>query len=264
MKLGNRLRDFVWLMRKLGRESLETIRRPRRLRWLFSADALRRQMRMLVRKDAPSRLVDKSLPWTKAPGEARGLKRREFTNYADYVKLQREKLSIIDLDYYDREFRCALKNRLRSLRFVVPGKSCVCLAARIGTEVKAFTDLGLLAVGIDLNPGDGNQYVLHGDFHALQFADSVVDIVYTNSLDHALELERLLSEVTRVLKDDGSFMVEAMKGTATPEEFGVYETLWWETVDSLIAAISKEGFELQQRSSFTYPWDGEQLVFSRV
>ena len=49
-------------------------------------------------------------------------------------------------------------------------RTVLCLAARIGTEVKAFLDLGCFAIGIDLNPGTDNRYVVHGDFHDLQFA----------------------------------------------------------------------------------------------
>ena len=56
-----------------------------------------------------------------------------------------------------------------------------------------FIDHGAFAVGIDLNPGRDNRWVVIGDFHALQYADASVDVVYTNSFDHVFELERVLA-----------------------------------------------------------------------
>ena len=45
----------------------------------------------------------------------------------------------------------------------------LCLGARLGTEVRALHNLGYFAIGIDLNPGVDNPYVLMGDFHKLVF-----------------------------------------------------------------------------------------------
>jgi hypothetical protein len=47
------------------------------------------------------------------------------------------------------------------------------------------------SVGIDLNPGPRNGYVLHGDFHNIIFADASIDAVYTNALDHSFDLQEL-------------------------------------------------------------------------
>jgi len=76
----------------------------------------------------------------------------------------------------------------------------LCLAARIGTEVKSFLDLGAFAVGIDINPGKKNKYVLFGDFQDIQFAPKCADIIFTNSIDHVYDIEKFLSEIKRVLK----------------------------------------------------------------
>jgi len=76
-----------------------------------------------------------------------------------------------------------------------------------------FIDHGVFAVRIDLNPGRDNRRMVVGDFHALQYADASVDVVYTNSLDHAFELERVLAEVRRVLKPEGTCLVEVGLGT---------------------------------------------------
>ena len=70
--------------------------------------------------------------------------------------------------------------------------SVLCLGARQGTEVKAFLDLGCFAVRIDLEPGAENQFVVQGDFHDLKFPTESVDIVFTNSLDHAFDPKKMI------------------------------------------------------------------------
>ena len=57
----------------------------------------------------------------------------------------------------------------------------------------------LLRCGVDLNPGPGNKTVLPGT-HSLQFADSAVDVVYANALDHVFGFDRAVGETKRVLK----------------------------------------------------------------
>ena len=63
-----------------------------------------------------------------------------------------------------------------SMKKGIVGCSVLCLGARLGGEVRAFTAMGALSIGIDLNPGPNNAYVLPGDFHHLQFAQSVFDV----------------------------------------------------------------------------------------
>ena len=100
-----------------------------------------------------------------------GVMRREYRSYDDYVTHQRAKLERVGLAEYDVTFRQALAERLAATGLVPHGSRALCLAARIGTEVKAFIDVGCFAVGIDLNPGQANRYVVTGDFLDLQFAD---------------------------------------------------------------------------------------------
>ena len=110
----------------------------------------------------------------------------------------------------------------------------LCIAVRLGTEVRVFTELGAFAVGIDLNPGRDNPWVLTGDFHALRFADRSVDVVYVNSLDHVYELGRVLSEVRQVLKRGGFLLAEIGLGTEEGGSPGFYEELSWGRVDGLL------------------------------
>jgi SAM-dependent methyltransferase len=145
----------------------------------------------------------------------------------------------------------------------VRGASVLCLAARIGTEVKAFADVGAFAVGIDLNPGPTNRYVLPGDFHELQFADACLDLVYTNSLDHAYEAERVLAEVHRILKPGGRFLLEAQRGSQEGAEPEFYESFWWRTLDDLVRFIEKSGLICQARHPIVRPFPGESMTFMK-
>lgn len=188
-----------------------------------------------------------------------GIRSRHYRNYDDYVRHQRSKLALVDLGEYDKTFRSDLASRLKGDDW--SGRSVLCLAARIGTEVRAFHDVGAFAIGIDLNPGKDNDSVLPGDFHHLIFPDECVDGVYCNSLDHALELDKLLGEVKRVLKPRGILLVDAQGA-------GVEDDNWtataWETVDDLVRAVEKAGFSLERRRPITVPQPGEELRFTRA
>jgi SAM-dependent methyltransferase len=201
-----------------------------------------------------------SAHWDDEEGGAR-LRRRRYRSYEAYVAHQRSKLERVQLGAYDVEYRQVLAARLAAIADVRPGASVLCLAARLGTEVKAFADRGCFAVGIDLNPGQGNRHVVHGDFHDLQFADGSVAIVFTNSLDHCFDLQRVLAEVRRVLAPGGLFIVEAIRGEDEGGRPLFYESFSWATLDELARAIEGAGFEAAARASFEYPWPGEQLCF---
>ena len=88
------------------------------------------------------------------------------------------------------------------------GSTVLCVGARLGGEVRAFKNLGALAVGIDMNPGLENNFVLHGSATSLQFASGLFDIVYTNILDHIDDLALFFEESKRVLRQDGMLMID--------------------------------------------------------
>ena len=137
----------------------------------------------------------------------------------------------------------------------------LCLAARIGTEVKAFLDLGCRAIGIDLNPGPENEYVVQGDFHNLQFPPNSMDVVYTNSLDHAFDIDRIAAEVLRVLKPEGVLIIEAVKGRDQGVNPGFFESFFWNNIEELIGLFERAGFTVTLRAPITYPWPGETICF---
>ncbi len=194
--------------------------------------------------------------------------RRRYPDYETYIEHQKTKFSALrskSILGHDERFHRALCERLAELPLELQGRGVLCLAARQGSEVRAFIDQGAFAVGIDLNPGRSNSYVVTGDFHDLQFADESVDLVYTNSLDHAFDLQKILAEVKRVLKPDGGLIVEAnLNADEGGAQAGPYESMVWEDADALLERIEACGFQLVGRRPFEVPWKGEQLTLRRA
>lgn len=222
------------------------VRQPKKLIYLLTTRAGLKALRYLIAPPKHGGLDQAS----------RVIGVRRYSSYDDYVRHQRSKLGLVDLRDYDKRFRADLADRLGRRHWA--GKSVLCIAARIGTEVRAFHDVGAFAVGIDLEPGKNNSWVLPGDFHSLVFPDDCVDAVYCNSLDHALDLGKLLNEVKRVLKPSGSFLIDAQTGNC---EFDDWAATSWQSIDDLIDAIMKAGFALEQREPITIPQVGEHLRF---
>lgn len=194
------------------------------------------------------------------------LARRDYPSYEAYLEHQRTKFDAFrekSIERHDRRFYAALRERLAVFPGGLKRRAVLCLAARQGTEVRAFIDEGAFAIGIDLNPGKENRYVVVGDFHHLQFSDGSVDVVYSNSVDHAFDLDRLLGEIRRVLAGGGVFLAE-VGFSEGGEGRQFYEALAWSRVEDLIASIERAGFALEQRSPpFDVPWPGEQLLFRK-
>lgn len=191
-------------------------------------------------------------------------KTRVYANYSAYVQHQQSKLSpgfIVALEEYRSRFPKVLRKRLESVGELNPGMSVLCLGARLGEEVKAFHELGCFAVGIDLNPGRENPYVLNGDFHELVFPNSSVDIVFSNVIDHVFDIKVFLSESRRVLKPTGCLILEAGKGQKEGGRVGAYESFSWSTIDELVDLLEHSWFKVVHRMAFDYPWQGEQLWF---
>ena len=228
-------------------EFFTTLKRPSRV------------LRVLSKRRLMASMLQKRIGNTWISDDSdQGFSKRIYPTYADYIQHQKSKLPTLDLSTYDVKFRQVLGERLQELDFITKGTSVLCLAARIGTEVQAFMDSGCFAVGLDLNPGKDNKYVLYGDFHDLQFPDQSAEVVFTNSLDHVLYPERLISEVERVLKPGGYFIVEAMM--AEPR---YYESFTWSSTDDLVTLFQSMSLGLVRRASFEYPWKGEQLCLRK-
>jgi SAM-dependent methyltransferase len=252
-----------------ARACLRCVRSPSRLKALADPNA---------RKVLALRLqgVDKEF-LAEDSTAAGGISRRAYRSYDVYVRHQRSKLDMLtsggsfgvdstNLKEYDNKFRSQLRTRLQSLNLVASGQSVLCLAARLGTEVKAFLDCGCFAVGVDLNPGKENPFVLPGDFHNLIFSDGSVDHVYCNSIDHAFDLKKLFAEIYRVLKPGGDFIAELQLGASEGSRVntGQWESLSWESTQAVQEQIEAQGFHVGQSHGFSEPWPGRCLVAKKV
>lgn len=136
---------------------------------------------------------------------------RKYKTYEDYIQHQKSKLDkkhdiIVN---HDRQYEQIIYQRYTDVK----DKKVLCLAARLGGEVRGFIRRGANAIGIDLNPGKDNPDVIQGDFHNIPFQDNTFDIVFCNSIDHVLYMDKFLSEARRVTKD--IFILEI-----TPEVMG--------------------------------------------
>ena len=169
------------------------------------------------------------------------LAKRKYGSYEEYIDHQVAKLDQIqhrleetraeDLADFLRRFEgCDALNRARNV---------LCLGARLGTEVQAMLQLGHFAIGIDLNPGADNPYVVKGDFHNIVFPDKSVDAVYTNVLDHVFDMKKLMSEVERILADDGILVADVLRGFDEGFTPGAYESTHWKSVDALLEEIAR-------------------------
>jgi SAM-dependent methyltransferase len=201
-------------------------------------EAGKRRKRRIKAARRKERFSDESI-WQHQGGFAR----RAYASYEEYAEHQRAKLAHHlpqlndtledDLAEFTRRFaNCALLREARNV---------LCLGARLGTEVRALKELGFFAVGIDLNPGNNNEHVLTGDFHALAFADSSADAVYCNALDHAFDLDRLCREIVRVLRPGGLFVANILLGFDRGYTPGDYEATIWRDPQTLIDRICAAG-----------------------
>lgn len=212
-------------------------------------------------KLALSSLMSGKHEW-KEKQERDGIKRKNYEKYDDYTKHQKSKLSKINKSFlkeYDVKYRETLRERLKEQNVVKSKMNVLCLAARIGTEVKSFLDLGCFAIGLDLNPGDDNKYVVTGDFHDIQFPDNVVDVVFSNSLDHTFDLKKLIKEIKRVLKPGGFLILEIGKGEDEGSSPGPWEATSWKKIDDVVDIFIKSDFTVTKKVNIKYPWEGQHI-----
>lgn len=172
-----------------------------------------------------------------------GLARRRYASYEEYLEHQAHKLGAIEerLRGREREDLEIFTDRFRTCAPLAGARNVLCLGARIGTEVRALLGLGYFALGVDLNPGHDNPYVVAGDFHALVFADDSIDAVYTNCFDHVYDLDRVVAEVVRVLRPGGILIADVLEGWKEGFIPGAYEATHWEEVEPFIHHLAELG-----------------------
>jgi SAM-dependent methyltransferase len=169
--------------------------------------------------------------------------RRTYASYEEYLDHQAAKLDKIAPRLREKEAEdlAEFKRRFARCTELAGARSVLCLGARLGTEVRALHELGYFAVGIDLNPGERNPYVLPGDFHRIVFPDGTLDAIYTNALDHVFALEKVTAEVRRLLRPGGVFIADLELGSEEGFVPGEYEAVMWRDHQALIERIRELG-----------------------
>lgn len=194
---------------------------------------------------------------------------RRYANYGAYLDHQKSKLGTIK-GRLEKDREQALESFLRrfeSCAQLKPRSRVLCLGARLGTEVEAFIRLGHFAVGIDLNPGEDNPFVMTGDFHRLVFADESLDVVYTNCLDHLFDLEAVGSEITRVLQPGGIAMVDIVNGYEEGYVAGGFEATHWARAEDFAKQLAEaSGLRLEGHRSLASLGKADwcQVVFRKA
>lgn len=196
------------------------------------------------------------------------LARRQYASYDEYIEHQGSKLDqIIDrLRETEQEDYDDFVDRFQGCTSLPASQSVLCLGARLGTEVRAFHQLGHFAIGIDLNPGQDNPYVVPGDFHKIVFPDASVDAIYTNVMDHVFDVDKVMAEIRRLLRPGGLFVADLLEGFDEGFTPGEFEATHWRNTDEFIQRLVAssglkviEDREIGQRRSNRW----RQVVFQK-
>ena len=168
-------------------------------------------------------------------------KQKLYSSYDIYKAKQINKFNKINYQAFDNREKIVndYATGFKSIKGIQKKSNVICLAARGGEEVEAFRKLGFFAFGIDLNPGLNNKFVVEGDFHKIELQDKVVDIVYTNSLDHSYDINLILSEVNRILKENSFFICDLVDGYNEGFLPGDHDSTIWASKDDLIKSIEE-------------------------
>jgi len=187
------------------------------------------------------------------------IKKREYLNYESYIEHQSDKLHthLKEIIRNDKRYEQIVLDRYKNL-FDFKEKSIICLAARLGGEVRAFKKLNALAIGIDIEPGEKNEHVLYGDFHQLKFPDYIFDFAFCNAIDHVLYLDVFLKETNRILKPNGVFFLELAIQRA-----GKYEVFDTENIIPIKEAILKY-FLINKEFNIDNGWKGVLLILKKI
>lgn len=168
---------------------------------------------------------------------------RDYETYESYVVHQRSK---VESWRHKRETNFAQKDKFaqhfEKIEEVKKSRVAICLGARWGEECAALTSLGVLAIGVDLNPDNNNQYVVAGDFHKLQFPSGSFDLAYTNVWDHVLKPEDFVAEVGRVLAvEHGKWLIDVYLGWREKAKVDRWGALSYETTQDVVDLILSTG-----------------------
>lgn len=132
-------------------------------------------------------------------------------NYQEYINKQKSKtldkqrIEIWQNEEWDLKFNGFKEIFLRNIEYIKSTNKAICLGSRTGQEVAALRSLNKEAIGIDLI--EFPPFTLQGDIHDLSFNDQEFDFCFTNIIDHALYVEKFISEMERVTRTDGYILL---------------------------------------------------------
>ena len=191
---------------------------------------------------------------------------RKYKNYEKYLKHQSKKFDIgfskkikkFMPEHFPNAVRSFEKRTNGFKNYIKQGK-ILCLGARTGAEVIAFRNLGFLdTIGIDINPGKDNEYVIKGDFHNMKFENNLFNTVYSNCIDHAWDLRKLSKEIYRVSKEKAILILEIdhlLKKTKNErkkllKKDSKYESIMWDDFKDIEKGFKE--FELVTKFASIY------------
>lgn len=186
------------------------------------------------------------------------IKKRKYKDYESYIKHQSAKLDIgiskkikkFMPEHFESDVR-SFKKRFELFKKYLIGENILCLGARLGAEVKCLRDMGFdKSLGIDLNPGPDNKYVIKGDFNKMDFNNESFDTIYSNSIDHTWDLSELSKEVSRILRKDRYLILEVDHIISKNDKLrhgmikskSKYESIVYDSVDDIIKELKEFSF----------------------
>ena len=150
-------------------------------------------------------------------------KTNEYVSYEDYCIRQMSKTQDPSLrqkwlnDEWEQKISGFTQVFSRLGNSLNTNSKILCIGARTGQEVVAFQRIGCNnVIGIDLVECLPN--VIKGDMHNLPFDRNTFDIVFSNIFDHSLQPKIFISEIERVLKEDGLCYLQ-LQVDLTQDEF---------------------------------------------
>lgn len=171
---------------------------------------------------------------------------RQYQSYNAYLEHQASKLdAIISIGGFSNgvifQWRLIFYDHLRTVRKYLPKDARIlCVGARQGTEVEVLRELGFPhTLGVDLNPGEGNPLVVKGDFMHLNHATGSLDMVYSNAIDHAFNLDEFFQEQARIVKPGGIGVFDFANFGSGDNKASAYEAVEWKTSDIPVSVMTK-------------------------
>jgi len=181
--------------------------------------------------------------------EKKGVEYKEYVRRQGVKLILRRETILKSIPFRIERFA---KGFTKAKKHLLKGK-ILCLGARTGCEVIAARKLGFTdSIGVDLYPANKNDpLVLEGDWHHLNFPEESFENVFTNSIDHCFDLEKLIKEVFRVLIKKGCFFLmlpknQLLNKKENKEKYMLESSnfLFWDTENDIVDKFCRFGFKV--------------------